>query len=90
MEIKQYYLGDGKSLDYRFELFEDGIMRAELENVPHEVNIGSVLKIHDKLYVVETVFDCDESDESLEVVWYKLKPFKEEFEILLKSTSSRK
>lgn len=83
LKIKQKYCGTGKKEGYIFQLFNGDTELCHIENVPVEVYHGATLDVGGEVYYVDKIYDCEESPEQLEVVWYILKPFKVDFKLKL-------
>lgn len=84
MKIKQSYHGTGSKEGYLYQLYRTEKTIEEIELLPCEVNIGSILEIENEHYRVTKVYDCEISPEEDEVIWFELEPYAFQADFVLK------
>ena len=81
LKIRQMYLGDNQ---YRFELLDDELpFKMEQTFEISDLSRGQMVEFRKELYYIEHVYDCPDSPEEDEVVYYILKPVKTTFKVKL-------
>lgn len=75
LTVKQSYHGTGSSEGYVWKVFNgNNYFLGELESLSSNVNIDSVCRIHDRLYIVQDINGSEIPEEiDTEVAYFKLK-----------------